>query len=55
MGGVKKTVRTDASGYYKFTDLEDGEWKLKLKAKGYEKEESVVKISGGGVYEENFE
>ena len=54
-GVVKKTTRTDASGYYKFTDLEDGEWKLKFKAKGYEKEESMVKISGGGEYEENFE
>lgn len=51
----KRTTRTDAKGYYEFKDLEDGEWKVKFKAKGYEKEESVIKISGGGVYEENFE
>jgi len=54
-GVDKKTTRTDAKGYYEFTGLADGEWKVKFKAKGYEKEESVIKITGGGVYEENFE
>ncbi|MFH1487475.1 MAG: polymer-forming cytoskeletal protein [Pseudomonadota bacterium] len=51
--GKRKTV-TDASGHYEFADLEDGLWKLTVKAKGYEAIESEVEISGGGVYEKNF-
>jgi hypothetical protein len=37
------------------TDLEDGRWKLKVEAKGYEAVKATVEISGGGVYEQDFE
>lgn len=50
----KKKTRTDSSGHYQLTDLEDGAWKLKVKAKGYEEGETTVEISGGGAYEQNF-
>ena len=50
----KKKTRTDSSGHYQLTDLEDGTWKLKVKAKGYEEGETTVEIFGGGVYEQNF-
>jgi cytoskeletal protein CcmA (bactofilin family) len=54
-GFAKKNTRTDDSGYYELTDLEDGIWKLKVEPKGYEVVEATVEISGGGVYEQNFE
>lgn len=53
-GVGKKNTKTDASGYYELIDLEDGEWKLKVKTIGYEEMNATVKISGGGVYEQNF-
>ena len=53
--GKKKNTRPDASGSYELTELEDGEWKLKVTAKDYEEMNATVKISGGGVYEQNFE
>jgi len=54
-GVAKRKTKTDDSGYYELNDLEDGEWTLKVKAKGYETVESIIEISGGGVYEKNFE
>jgi len=54
-GVGKRKTKTDDSGCYELTDLEDGEWNLKVKAKEYKKEKSTVKIFGGGVYEINFE
>ena len=53
-GVGKKKTRTDDSGYYEFTDLEDGVWRLKIKAKGYEIQEAEAEIVGGGEHEENF-
>ena len=52
---AEKNTRTDDSGYYELTDLEDGRWKLKVEAKGYEAVKATVEISGGGVYEQDFE
>ncbi|QTA92370.1 carboxypeptidase-like regulatory domain-containing protein [Desulfonema magnum] len=52
-GTDKKTTKTDASGYYEFRDIEDGEWKLVVKAEGYKKATIFINISGG-VYEEDF-
>ena len=54
-GFSKKNTRTDDSGYYELTDLEDGIWKLNVETKGYEVVEATIEISGGGVYEQNFE
>jgi len=54
-GVGKKITKTDDSGYYEFNDLEDGKWELKVKAKGYETVKAIVEISGGGVYQQNFE
>ena len=51
----KKSTKTDDSGYYEFINLEDGQWELKLKAKGYETVKAIVEISGGGIYQQNFE
>lgn len=51
----KRQAKTDSSGYYRLTHLEDGKWKLKVKAKGYEKAEATVRVNGGGVYELNFD
>lgn len=51
----KKRTKTDGSGYYELTDLEDGKWELKVKAKGHKDIEATVEISGGGLYENNFE
>ncbi|HUT42927.1 MAG TPA: polymer-forming cytoskeletal protein [Desulfobacterales bacterium] len=53
-GAGKKKIETNTSGYYELTDLEDGKWKLIVKAKGYKKEKTKVEISGGGTYEKNF-
>jgi cytoskeletal protein CcmA (bactofilin family) len=52
---AEKNTSTDDSGYYELTDLEDGRWKLKIEAKGYEAVKATVKISGGGVYEQDVE
>lgn len=54
-GLAEKNTNTDDSGYYALTDLEDGRWKLKVEAKGYETVKATVEISGGGVYEQDFE
>ncbi len=51
----KKSTKTDDSGYYEFNNLKDGQWELKLKAKGYETVKATVEISGGGIYQQNFE
>jgi len=50
----KKKTRTDSSGHYQLTDLEDGTWKLKVMSKGYEEGAATVEIFGGGLYEQNF-
>jgi len=52
---AEKKTRTDDSGYYELTDLEEGRWKLKIEAKGYNRVKATVEISGGGVYEQDFE
>ncbi len=54
-GFAEKITRTDDSGYYELSDLEDGTWKLKVEAKGYYVVKATVEISGGGVYEQGFE
>jgi cytoskeletal protein CcmA (bactofilin family) len=54
-GLAEKNTQTDNSGYYELTDLEEGRWKLKVEAKGYKVVKSMVEISGGGVYEQDFE
>lgn len=54
-GFAEKNTRMDDSGYYELTDLEDGTWKLKVEAKGYEVVKAKVKISDGGVYKQDFE
>jgi cytoskeletal protein CcmA (bactofilin family) len=54
-GSAEKNTRTDDSGHYELTDLEDGRWKLKVEAKGYKVVKARVEISGGGVYEQDFE
>jgi len=51
----KKSTKTNDSGYYEFNNLEDGQWELKVKAKGYETVTATVEISGGGIYQQNFE
>jgi cytoskeletal protein CcmA (bactofilin family) len=54
-GVGKKRTKTDGSGHYELTDLEDGTWELRVKAKGQKDIAATVEISGGGVYEKNFE
>ena len=55
-GFGKKKTSTNASGYYEFTDLEDGVWKLDVKKKRYKKPvRATVEVSGGGTYEQDFE
>lgn len=54
-GVGEKRTKTDGSGHYEFTDLADGKWELKVKAKGQKDIDAIVEISGGGVYEKNFE
>jgi cytoskeletal protein CcmA (bactofilin family) len=54
-GFAEKITRTDDSGYYELTDLEDGTWSLKVEAKGYDVVKATVEISSGGVYEQDFE
>jgi len=54
-GMGKKSTKTDNSGYYEFNNLEDGQWELKVKAKGYETVKAMVEVSGGGIYQQNFE
>lgn len=51
----KKSTKTDDSGYYEFNNLEDGQWELRVKAKGYEPVKATVEIKGGGIYQQNFE
>jgi len=53
-GFKKRKTKTDTFGRYEFTDLEDGRWELKLKAKGYDKITAIIDISSGGKYEQNF-
>lgn len=50
-----KSTRTDDSGFYELTDLEDGRWRLKVEANGYEAIKATVEVSGGGTYTQNFE
>jgi cytoskeletal protein CcmA (bactofilin family) len=53
-GAEKKQIETNAAGYYELINLKDGEWKLKLEAKGYKKEKNKVLISGEGTYRQDF-
>jgi cytoskeletal protein CcmA (bactofilin family) len=54
-GFAPTSSRTDDSGFYELTDLEDGRWRLKVEAEGYETIKATVNVSGGGVYTQNFE
>jgi cytoskeletal protein CcmA (bactofilin family) len=54
-GSEKKQIETNAAGYYELINLKDGEWRLKLEAKGYRKEKTRVLISGEGTYRQNFQ
>lgn len=53
-GKSKKNTLTNASGYYEIINLQDGYWKLIIKAKGYKKGKFKVEISGKRTYEENL-
>ena len=53
-GHGKKKTRTDVSGHYELTGLDDGIWDIENKARSYEKMRSTVEIRGGGRYECNF-
>ncbi|MBW1721521.1 MAG: polymer-forming cytoskeletal protein [Deltaproteobacteria bacterium] len=53
-GDEKKETQSNASGYYELIHLRDGKWKVKVKAKGYRKVESVIEISGGGAHKQDF-
>ena len=52
-GEGKEATETDASGYYEFSNLRDGTWELKIKAKGYEKSKTQVEIAGPETFKEN--
>jgi len=54
-GADDKNTQTNASGYYEVIHLKDGEWKLKIGAKGYKSTKAKVGISGEGTYEQNIE
>jgi cytoskeletal protein CcmA (bactofilin family) len=54
-GVDKKHAWTNTSGYYELINLEDGNWKLKIKAKGYKNDTAKVAISEGGTHEKNIE
>jgi len=53
-GFSAKSTRTDDSGFYELTDLEDGKWKLSVEANGSEALKAIVEISGAGTYTQNF-
>ena len=53
-GSEKRQTETNASGYYELINLRDGDWKLKIEAKGYKKEKVKVPIPGEGIYRQNF-
>jgi cytoskeletal protein CcmA (bactofilin family) len=54
-GFAEKNTSTDDSGYYELNDLEDGRWRVKIEAEGHKAVRATVEISGGGVYEQDFE
>ena len=54
-GANDKNTQTNASGYYEVIHLKDGEWKLKIGAKGYNSKKAKVGISGEGTCEQNIE
>ena len=54
-GKGKKETKTNASGYYEQINLKDGNWKLKIKAKGYKPSMAKVMLSGQSASERNFE
>lgn len=54
-GSEKRETKTNASGYYEQINLTDGNWKLKIKAKGYKPSIAKVMLSGHGTSEQNFE
>ncbi len=51
----KKKTSTNASGYYELTNIEDGEWTVKVRCKGYKSTTAIVNVSSGVTYEQNFE
>jgi len=53
-GTGDKHTQTNASGYYELINLKDGEWKIKIAAKGYRSKKTKVGISGEGTYEQNI-
>ena len=53
-GNEKRETQTNASGYYEQINLKDGNWKLKIKAKGYKPTMAKVMISGKNASERNF-
>ena len=54
-GNEKMETQTNASGYYEQINLKDGNWKLKIKAKGYKPTMAKVRLSGKNASERNFE
>ena len=54
-GNEKRETKTNASGYYEQINLKDGNWKLKIKAKGYKPSMAKVMLSGQAASERNFE
>ena len=52
--GQKSTI-TNASGYYELINLEAGNWKFIIKARGYKKAKVMVEISGEETIEKDLE
>jgi cytoskeletal protein CcmA (bactofilin family) len=49
-----KDVKTNASGYYELTNLREGSWDFKIKAKGYRRKVVKVEISNGQTLDHEF-
>jgi len=54
-GSDKRTIHTNASGYYELINLRDGICKLTVEARGYKDARAKIVISGKGTYEQNFQ
>jgi len=53
-GVGKKNTNTNMSGYFELINLDEGTWKIKIKARGYRKKITKIAISGEGISEQNF-
>lgn len=48
-------TRTDSSGYFEFTDVEEGQHKLEVRITGYENARKDISVTAGEVTTRNFE